>query len=490
MPEQYKMFIDGEWVSASNGETFPTENPFTGEVWAHIPRATEADSERAACAAKAAFEGEWSKVNGATRGQLMNKLADLVDENAAHLSKIESTDNGKVTRETESQMHVFARQMRYFAGWADKFHGKTIPLDNMSMFDYTIREPLGVVFMITPWNSPISLLGNKLCPALATGNTVIVKPSRYTSASTLEMAKLVEAAGFPKGVFNVVTGDICGDYLTGSPKVNKISLTGGTAAGKHILKRAAENITRVTMELGGKSPNIIFEDANIDRAIVGALGGIFQAAGQTCVAGSRLIVHESVYDRVVKGVVEGAQKMKLGDPFKKETGIGPLANREQFDTILGLIHMAVKEGAKLLTGGKRATGEGLGNGYFIEPTAFEATNDMQIAQTEVFGPVLCIIKFKTEEEAVRIANDTVYGLAAGIWSNDASRVHRVARQIKAGMIWVNTYRTLSPMTPFGGYKMSGYGKERGEESLMEYTQVKNISMDLSAVAYDQYTMRM
>ncbi len=490
MPVQYKMFIDGEWVDASNGETFPTENPFTGEVWATIPRASEADSERAATAAKTAFEGEWSKVNGAKRGQLMNKLADLVDENAAHLSKIESTDNGKVTRETESQMHVFARQMRYFAGWADKFHGKTIPLDNMSLFDYTIREPLGVVFMITPWNSPISLLGNKLCPALATGNTVIVKPSRYTSASTLEMAKLVEAAGFPKGVFNVVTGDICGDYLTGSPKVNKISLTGGTAAGKHILKRAAENITRVTMELGGKSPNIIFEDANIERAIVGALGGIFQAAGQTCVAGSRLIVHESVYDRVVKGVVEGAQKMKLGDPFKKDTGIGPLANREQFDTILGLIDMAVKEGAKLLTGGKRATGEGLGNGYFIEPTAFEATNDMQIAQTEVFGPVLCIIKFKTEEEAVRIANDTVYGLAAGIWSNDASRVHRVAKQIKAGMIWVNTYRTLSPMTPFGGYKMSGYGKERGEESLMEYTQVKNITMDLSSVVYDQYTMRM
>jgi aldehyde dehydrogenase (NAD+) len=484
------MYIDGEWVDASNGETFPTENPFTGEVWALIPRASEADAERAASAAKAAFEGEWSKVNGAKRGELMNKLADLVDENAAHLSKIESTDNGKVTRETESQMHVFARQMRYFAGWADKFHGKTIPVDNLSIFDYTIREPLGVVFMITPWNSPLTLLANKLCPALATGNTVIVKPSRHTSASTLELAKLVEAAGFPKGVFNVVTGDICGDYLTGSPKIDKISLTGGTEVGKHILRRAAENITRVTMELGGKSPNIIFEDANLDRAIVGALTAIFQAAGQTCVAGSRLIVHESVYDKVVKGVIEGARKMKLGDPFQKDTGIGPVANRNQFDTILGLIDMAVKEGAKLLTGGKRATGEGLGNGYFIEPTVFEATNDMQIAQTEVFGPVLCIIKFKTEEEAIRIANDTIYGLAAGIWTCDASRVHRVAKQIKAGMIWVNTYRTLSPMTPFGGYKMSGYGKERGEEGLMEYTQVKNITMDLSAVVYDQYTMRM
>ena len=489
MPAKYKMYIDGEWVDSSSGRTFPTENPFSGEVWAEIPNATDEDAEKAISAAKRAFEGEWSRVNGYKRGLLMLKLADLIDECAPQLSKIESTDNGKVTRETEAQMHVVARQMRYFAGFADKLCGKTIQLDNLSLFDYTWREPLGVVVMITPWNSPLSLLANKLCPALATGNTAVVKPSRHTSASTLEFAKLVEKAGFPKGVFNVVTGE-CGDYLTGSPNVNKVSLTGGTEVARRILTKASANITRVAMELGGKSPNIVFADASLDRAIVGACTGVFQAAGQTCVAGSRLIVEEPVYDQVVKGVIEGARKFKLGDPFDKETGMGPVANQSQFDHILGLIKDAVAEGAKVLNGGKRPDDPALAKGYFIEPTILEVTNDMKIAQTEVFGPVLCVIKFKTEEEAIQIANDTRYGLAAGIWTNNVSRAHRVAKAIKAGMIWVNTYRSLSPQTPFGGYKLSGYGKERGEEALLEYTQVKNITMDLSSDVYDQFTMRM
>jgi aldehyde dehydrogenase (NAD+) len=483
------MYIDGEWVDSSSGRTFPTENPFTGEVWAEIPNATDEDAEKAISAAKRAFEGDWSRVNGVRRGQLMYKLADLIDEAAPQLSKIESTDNGKVTRETEAQMHVVARQMRYFAGYADKLYGKTIPLDNLALFDYTLREPLGVVVMITPWNSPIALLANKLCPALATGNTAVVKPSRHTSASTLEFAKLVEKAGFPKGVFNVVTGD-CGDTLTSSPKVNKVSLTGGTEVARRILTKASENITRVAMELGGKSPNIVFADASLDRAIVGACTGVFQATGQTCVAGSRLIVEESVYDQVVNGVIEGARKFKLGDPFEKDTGMGPVANRNQFDHILGLIQDAIAEGAQLLTGGKRPDDPKLTKGYFIEPTVLAVTNDMKIAQTEVFGPVLCVIKFKTDEEAIQIANDTKYGLAAGIWTNNLSRAHRVAKAIKAGMIWVNTYRSIAPQTPFGGYKLSGYGKERGEEALLEYTQVKNIMMDLSSDVYDQFAMRM
>ena len=489
MPVIYKMYIDGEWVDSSSGASFPTENPFNGEVWAHIPSATDADAERAICAAKRSFEGEWSRVNGVKRGQLMNKLADLLDECAPQLSKVESTDNGKVTRETEAQMHVVARQMRYFAGYADKICGKTIPLDNLSLFDYTLREPLGVVVMITPWNSPLALLANKLCPALAAGNTAVVKPSRHTSASTLEFAKLVERAGFPKGVFNVVTGEI-GDYLTSSPKVNKVSLTGGTEVARRILNKASENITRVTMELGGKSPNIIFADASLERATIGALTGIFQAAGQTCVAGSRLIVEEPVYDRVMKEVVEGAKRIKLGDPFEKDTGMGPVANRSQFDHILALIRDAAAEGAQVLTGGRRAEDPKLAKGYFIEPTVLAVTNDMKIAQTEVFGPVLCVIKFKTEEEAIQIANDTKYGLAAGIWTNNLARAHRVARAIKAGMVWVNTYRTIAPQTPFGGYKLSGYGKERGEEAILEYTQVKNVLMDLSSDVYDQFTMRM
>jgi (Z)-2-((N-methylformamido)methylene)-5-hydroxybutyrolactone dehydrogenase len=489
MTVKYQMYIDGEWLNSSSGESFPTENPFTGEVWATIPRATEQDAEKAISAAKNAFENEWSHVNGVKRAHLMNKLADLIDQDAPHLSRIESTDNGKVTRETEAQMHVVARQMRYFAGYADKIYGKTIPLDNPSMFDYTLREPLGVVVMITPFNSPLSLLANKLCPALAAGNTAVVKPSRYTSASSLELAKLVEAAGFPKGVFNVVTGDRVGDYLTSSPKVNKISLTGGTEVGQHILQQAAKNITRVTMELGGKSPNIIFADASLDRAIIGALTGIFQAAGQTCVAGSRLLVEESVYDRVVNEVVERAKKIRLGSPFDKETGMGPVANRNQLENILSLIEQAVAEGAQILTGGMRVQEGELGKGYFVAPTVLAARNDMKIAQTEVFGPVLCVIRFRTEEEAIQIANDTQYGLAAGVWTNDLARAHRITKAIKAGMIWVNTYRSIAPQTPFGGYKLSGYGKERGEEAVLEYTQMKNVMMDLSSDVYDQYAMR-
>lgn len=490
MIANYKMYIDGEWVDSSSGESFPTESPHTGEVWATIPRATEEDAERALSAAENAFENEWSRLNGVKRAELMNKLADLIDENAAHLSWIESTDNGKVTRETEAQMHVVARQMRYFAGYADKIYGRTIPLDNPSLFDYTLREPLGVVVMITPWNSPLSLLSNKLCPALAAGNTAVVKPSSYTSASTLELAKLVEAAGFPKGVFNVVTGDRIGDTLTCSPKANKISLTGGTEVAQHILKQATKNITRVTMELGGKSPNIIFADANLERAIIGALTGIFQAAGQTCVAGSRLLVEDSVYDQVVSKVVEGAKKIRLGSPFDKETGMGPVANKKQMESILSLINQAVAEGAQVLTGGARVQEGELAKGYFIAPTVLAVTNNMQIAQTEVFGPVLCVIRFRMEEEAIQIANDTRYGLAAGIWTSDVSRAHRMAKAIKAGMVWVNTYRSIAPQTPFGGYKISGYGKERGEEALYEYTQLKNVMMDLSSEVYDQYTMRM
>ncbi len=490
MAVNYQLYIDGEWVAGSSGETFPTENPFTGQVWANIPLATEQDAERAIVAAKNAFEGEWGRFSGVRRAELMFNLADLVEQNAIHLSRIESTDNGKVTRETETQMHGVARQIRYFAGYADKLYSKVIPLDNPKLFDYTLREPLGVVAMITAWNSPISLLANKLSPALATGNTAVVKPSPHASASTLEFAKLMEAVGFPKGVFNVVTGDRVGDRLTTSPKVNKISLTGGIQVARHVLAKAAHNITRVTMELGGKSPNIIFADANLDHAIVGALSGIFQATGQTCVAGSRLLVEDSVYDRVVSAVVEQAKQIRLGDPFKKETGMGPVANRRQMEHILGLIGQAVAEGAQILTGGKRAQGAELEQGFFIEPTVLAASsNRMKICQNEVFGPVLTVLRFRTEEEALAIANDTPYGLAAGVWTNDLSRAHRCARALAAGTVWVNTYRSASTQAPFGGYKQSGYGKERGEEALYEYTQVKNVMMDLSSDVYDQYTMR-
>ena len=491
MKTAYQMYIDGEWVNSSSGETFTSENPFNREEWAVVQKADEQDAAMAIFSARNAFDNEWGRVNGAQRARLMNKLADLIDDNAVHLAGIETTDNGKVIRETEVQMHYAARIFRFFAGCADKLYGKVIPLDNPSMFDYTIREPLGVVLLITAWNSPIALLANKLPPALAAGNAVVVKPSSYTSASTLEFAKLVEAAGFPKGVFNVVTGggNGIGDCLTKSPKIDKISFTGGTSTGRHILRNASNNITRVTLELGGKSPNIIFADANMNRAIVGAIAGIFAATGQSCIAGSRLLVEESVFEQVVNTIVTRAQKIRLGNPLEKETEMGPVANRHQFEEILNHIEKAIAEGAEVLTGGKRVQQGELSKGYFIEPTVLAAKNDMSIAQTEIFGPVLSVIRFKNEDEAIQIANDTVYGLASGVWTSDLNRAHRMAKAIKAGVVWINTYRSSAAQAPFGGYKQSGYGRERGEEALLDYTQVKNVMMDLSSGIRDPFLIK-
>ncbi len=491
MKTVYRMYIDGEWVNSSSGEMFNSENPYNREAWAVVPKADEQDAEKAISSARDAFNNQWGRVNGAQRAKLMNELADLIDVHAPHLAEIESTDNGKVIRETEVQMHYAARIFRFFAGCADKLYGKVIPLDNPSMFDYTIREPLGVVLLITAWNSPITLLANKFPPAVAAGNTAVVKPSSYTSASTLEFAKLVEAAGFPKGVFNVVTGggSEVGDCLTKSPEIDKISFTGGTSTGRHILRNASDNITRVTLELGGKSPNIIFADANMDRAIVGAIAGIFAATGQSCIAGSRLLVEDSVFEQVVNTIVARAKKIRLGNPLEKETEMGPVANRKQFEEILNYIDKAIAEGAKVLTGGERVQHGDLSKGYFIAPTVLEATNDMIIAQTEVFGPVLSVIRFKSEDEAIQIANDTLYGLASGVWTSDLNRAHRMARAIKAGVVWINTYRSSAAQAPFGGYKQSGYGRERGEEALLDYTQVKNVMMDLSSDLRDPFLIK-
>lgn len=489
--EDYKLFIGGEFVTTADQEYFPAINPYTSKAWANIPQASEAQVADAIAVARETFEGAWSRVSGAERARLMHRLADLLQENGDRMGLLESTDNGKVIRETRSQMNFAARQYRFFAGYADKLWGKVIPLDQPDIFDYASRTPVGVAVLITAWNSPMGLLSNKLAPALAAGNCVVIKPSEHASATTLEFARLVKEAGFPPGVVNVVTGDArAGKALLTSGRIDCVSFTGSPGVGREIAANAGRALVPSTMELGGKSPNIIFDDADIDKAIIGALAGIFAATGQTCIAGSRLLVQRGVYDRVSEELVRRAGQIKMGDPTDKATEMGTAANEPQFNRILGSIKGAVDEGAELATGGKRAEGPDLENGFFVEPTIFTGvTNDMTIAQEEVFGPVLSILPFDTEEEAIAIGNDTKYGLASGIWTTDLNRAMRVSRAIMAGTVWVNTYRSVAVQAPFGGFKDSGFGRERGEYALEEFTNTKNVMIDFSDEERDPFAIK-
>lgn len=488
---QYGLYIGGAWCRPRSGESFPSENPFTRAPWATIGQAGPEDVAAAVAAARDRFDRTWRDTSGLERGRLMLRLADLLERDADRMAVLESTDNGKVIRETRPQMIFTARILRFYAGFADKLWGKVIPLDQRGMLDYASWEPLGVVGLITAWNSPIALLGNKLPAALAAGNCVVVKPSEHASVTTLEFCRLVEEAGFPPGVFNVVTGDgRTGAALVDAPGVDKISFTGSGRVGRRIAEAAGRRLVPVIMELGGKSPNIIFQDANLDRAVVGALAGIFAATGQTCIAGSRLLVQRPVYQTVVRRLAERTARIRLGDPLDPATEMGTAANEPQFRTILGFIADARAQGARLEAGGGPATGPGLGRGLFVQPTIFsDVRNDMTLAQEEVFGPVLSVIPFDTEEEAIAVANDTQYGLACGIWTQDVNRVHRVSRAMRSGMVWVNTYRASAAQTPFGGVKQSGFGRERGEEGLREFMTTKNVMIDFSDAERDPFAVR-
>jgi (Z)-2-((N-methylformamido)methylene)-5-hydroxybutyrolactone dehydrogenase len=489
----YQMFINGAWVDAASGQSFESLNPYTGQPWATIPDGQEPDVDRAVEAARKALDHpDWRRMPPMQRGHLLRRLADLLRDNAEHLGQVETRDNGKLIREMLGQARALASYYHYYAGLADKILGETIPLENTAVFNYTLREPVGVVGIITPWNSPLLILSFSLAAALATGNTVVVKPSEHTSASTLEFAKLVQAAGFPPGVFNVVTGfgKTAGGALVRHPGVNKIVFTGGAETGKVIAQLAASHITPVLLELGGKSPNIIFDDASIPNAVNGCIAGIFAASGQTCIAGSRLFLHAKVHDAFVERLVERAKRIKLGDPSSLASEMGPMATTDQLHKVQGFVDSAVQEGAELVYGGTRPEDPALRQGWFFLPTIFDSVrNDMYLAQEEVFGPVLGVLKFHEEEELIALANQTRYGLAAGIWTNDIKRAHRVARDLKAGTVWINTYRAISYASPFGGYKQSGYGRELGWEAVREFTQVKSVWVDLAETVPDPFALR-
>jgi len=491
--QRYQMYIDGRHVDASSGQFFVSENPYTGEPWAEIPRGNQADVEAAVQAAHKAFEqGDWSRFTPTQRGSLLRKLGDLVARDAEKLAAIEVRDNGKLLAEMRGQLNYIPQWFYYYGGLADKVQGAVIPLDKPGYFNFTRNEPLGVAAVITPWNSPLMLTAWKIAPALAAGCTVVIKPSEFTSASMLEFAGLFTEAGFPPGVVNVITGfgDEAGSALIEHPLVRKISFTGSDRTGKAINVAAAGQFKHVSLELGGKSPNIVFQDANMEDAVNGAISGIFSATGQTCIAGSRLLLEESIHDSFIEKLLDLAQTARMGDPMEAGTQVGPVTTRPQYEKVLSYIDIARKDGARLALGGKKGDRPECGNGWFVEPTIFTGvTNNMRIAQEEVFGPVLSVIKFRDEQEAVRIANDSCYGLGAGVWTGDMARALRMAEKIQSGTVWVNTYRAVSVMSPFGGYKHSGLGRENGMDAIREYLQTKSVWINCGAPNGNPFVMK-
>lgn len=474
----YQMLIGGAWVDASDGARFNSVNPATGAIWSTVPEATAQDVDTAMQAAHAALDGPWGEMTATQRGKALGRLADLLAENSEYIGRIETTDTGKMFSETAWQSKYIAEFLHFYAGAADKVHGETLPIDKPDMFVFTDREPLGVIAAVVPWNSQMFLSAVKIGPALAAGNTIVLKASEHASAPLLEFGKLAAQAGIPDGVINVVTGHAapCGQVLTSHPLVAKVAFTGGPNAARHIVRNAAENFAEVSLELGGKSPFIVFDDANIESAVNGSIAGIFGATGQSCVAGSRLYLHADIADEFLSRMTKIAKNIRIGDPQDADTEMGPLCTQGQLDNVQAQVALAQVEGGTVLCGGKQPA---LG-GLYYEPTIIDCPRqDMTIVDTELFGPVLAVQRFRTEAEALTLANDTQHGLAAGIFTRDSTRSLRMSKKIRAGIVWVNTYRAISPIAAFGGMKNSGYGRESGFQALHAYTRPKTVWMNMS-----------
>ena len=471
--KEYKMFIDGEWVNSESKKSFKTLNPETNEPWALVPEASAKDVDKAVKAAQKAFEGEWPKLFPRERGKFLRKIGNQLRENAELLGKIETTDTGKLFKETNKQANYIAEYYDYYAGLADKIEGTVLPIDKPNIQAITTRIPIGVVAAIVPWNSQMLLTATKLAPALAMGNTVVIKSSELAPAVMFEFAKLIEKTGIPKGVVNVITGfgDPCGKALTTHNLVEKIAFTGGPETARHIIKNSSENLSEVSLELGGKSPVAVFEDADQDNAINGITAGIFGASGQSCIAGSRLYIQKGIYNEFLDKLAKRAEKIKIGAPMDSDTEMGPLSSFKQLEIIEKNIKLTVNQGGKIKCGGKRHSFSN--KGYYFPATIIECENhNLPTAENELFGPVLSVMKFDTEEEIIKKMNDNQYGLSSGIYTKDLARGLRVSKAIRAGITFVNTYRLISPSAPFGGIKDSGYGKEAGIESIKDYTRVK------------------